>query len=93
LRRRGIDVTITVQAALQGQEDVNHIDYGIRERRVIYTQDDDYLIIATQGTEHAGIVYNAPNTKTIGQIIAFLILLDAFMSQDEMRNRVEFVTD
>lgn len=93
LRRRGVDVTTTVQAELQGQSDETHIAYGIRDRRVIYSQDDDYLIIAAKGIEHAGIVYNAPNTKTIRQIINFLVLLDACMSQDEMRNRVEFVTD
>jgi uncharacterized protein (DUF433 family) len=38
-------------------------------------------------------VYNAPNTKSIRQVINFLVLLDACMSQDEMRNRVEFVTE
>ena len=92
LRRRAIDVTTTSQAGLLGQSDELHIAFALREERVIYSQDDDFLIAASRGTEHAGVVYNSPGSRTIAQIIEFLILLDACMSAREMRNHVEFVS-
>jgi hypothetical protein len=92
LRRRGIDVTTTTQANLCGRPDQEHIAYAVRESRVIYTQDADFLVAAAGGTLHAGIAYNAPNSRSIGQIIEFLTLLDACLSQEAMRNTVEFVS-
>jgi hypothetical protein len=57
---------------------------------VIFTHDDDFLVEASSGTEHSGIIYCHPNSRTIGQIIEYLVLIDACMTEDEMRNRVEF---
>jgi predicted nuclease of predicted toxin-antitoxin system len=93
LRRRGIDVTTTSDAGLRGEADEKHFAFASAESRVIYSQDSDFLIAASRGTEHAGIVYNAPGTRKMRQIIDFLVLLDACMTSDEMRNSVEFVPE
>jgi predicted nuclease of predicted toxin-antitoxin system len=57
LRKRGIDVTTTTEAGLLGSEDEAHIVFALREQRVIYTNDADYLAFAAESGQHAGIVY------------------------------------
>ena len=91
LRLLGIDVTTTAGANLLGAEDVDQIAYGISECRVIFTQDDDFLVLAAMGVEHAGIVYCHQTTRSIGQIIRALELIWEVFEVDEMRNRVEFI--
>lgn len=67
LRRRNLDVTTTVDAGLRQADDPAHIAFAIREQRVIFTQDADFLILASQGVDHCGIVYCHPDRRTIGQ--------------------------
>lgn len=90
LRRRGFDVTTTVEAGLRTAPDISHVEFARREARVIFTEDEGFLALSKAGVEHAGIVYCHPNTRSIGQIIEFLVLLDACMTEDQMRNHVEF---
>src|SRR4051812_755029 len=91
LRRRGIDVTTTRDAGLAGASDDEQLAYASRDGRVTFTQDDDFLRLASAGVPHAGVVYNKQGTKTIGQIIEFLVLLFTCMSEAEMRDHVEFL--
>lgn len=90
MRRRGLDVTTTVEAGLRSAPDADHLSYARENRRVILTFDSDFLSLAQSGVPHAGIVYCAANTWTIRQIIEFLLLLDACLTEDDMRNHVEF---
>jgi len=91
LRRRGIDVTTTVDAGLRGASDEDHLSFAIREGRVVFSQDDDFLRLAASGTRHNGVVYNKQGSKSIGQILDFLELLFACMKEEEMRDHVEFL--
>ena len=93
LRRRGIDVTTTLEAGLQGVSDETQLGFSTRERRVLFTHDSDFLILSATGVEHAGIAYNAPGACTIGQALDFLVLMDACLSPNEMRNHVEWVKE
>ena len=90
LRRRGIDVTSTADAGLAGADDVDHIVFALANQRVIYTNDEDYLILNDQGIAHGGIVFCRQGSRSIGEIIRFLALLHACLSADEMRGAVEF---
>ena len=90
LRRRGIDVTTTVEADLAGASDLAHVQFAHRTSRVILSGDPDFLALAGSGVEHAGLVYCHQNTRTIGQMIDFLLLVDACMSPEDMRNHIEF---
>lgn len=91
LRRRTIDVTITGDANLRGAEDADQIAFALVESRVIFTQDEDFLVSAAAGVPHAGIVYCHQNTRSIGQIVRALEFLWELYEPDEMRNRVEFI--
>lgn len=57
LRRRGIDVTTTVEAKLRTDEDDAHLAFARTEARVIVTHDADYLRMHQRGIAHAGIAY------------------------------------
>jgi predicted nuclease of predicted toxin-antitoxin system len=54
LRSRRIDVSTTSDAGLAGASDIDHIKYGPRESRVIFTNDADFLRLAASGQTHAG---------------------------------------
>src|SRR5687768_2761563 len=67
LQRLGIDVTTSAEAGLLGAADAEQIAYGIAHRRVIFTEDGDFLALAAAGVEHAGLAYCRQNTRSIGQ--------------------------
>ena len=46
LKRRGIDVTTTADPGLIGADDVDHVAFALADQRVIYTNDEDYLVKA-----------------------------------------------
>lgn len=57
LRQRGVDVFTTPEANKLHAADGEHLQFALAERRVIFTQDDDFLKLASSGQAHAGIVY------------------------------------
>ncbi len=91
LRRLGIDVTTSTDAHLLGAADADHIAYAVAQRRVIFTEDDDFLILARAGAQHSGLAYCRQNTRSIGQVIRALELIWECYEPDEMSNRVEFI--
>lgn len=91
LRRREIDVTTTADADLLGASDEEHVAYALRENRVIFTNDRDFLRLAGGGIVHAGIVYCPPEKSTIGDVIRYLALMHECVAPDEAMNRVEYL--
>ena len=91
LRQLAIDVTTTTDANLVGAEDVDQLAYALAQGRVIFTEDDDFLILAASGAVHAGLAYCHQNTRSIGQIIRALELIWQVYEPDEMKNKVEFI--
>lgn len=63
----------------------------LQQTRVIFTEDDDFLILHSQGMSHAGITYCEQNSRSIGQIIRGLELIWQVLEPDEMFNRIEFI--
>ena len=57
LRRRSIDVLTLREASMLGASDEEHIAFARRQGRVIVTYDDDFLRLAAEVPDHAGIVY------------------------------------
>ena len=91
LRRLGIDVTTTTDAGLLGANDAEQIAHGLAEARVIFTEDDDLLVLAAQGAAHAGLAYCHQNRRSLGYIIRALELIWEVYEPDEMFNRIEFI--
>lgn len=92
LRRHGIDVTTATDAGLLRAPDEHHIAFGVAEGRVIFTRDEDYLVLNARGVAHRGIVYGHPQKRlSIGEIIHALVLIWEVYDPDEVAGRVEYI--
>ena len=91
LRRRGIDVTTTQEAGLSGATDEEQLTFARREKRVLVTQDADFLRLHRRGVPHAGIAYYDPGSRTIGQLVRRLVLIYELLQPKEMESHVEFI--
>lgn len=90
LRRRGIDVTISVQVNLISASDKEQLAFAYSQGRVIFTQDRDFLELHYSGVEHSGIVYCIKGSRTIGEILRQLILIWEVLNADEMVGNLEY---
>ena len=91
LRQRSIDVTTTVEAGLRTLSDDSQMAFVRQEQRVLVTSDAGFLARNAAGEEHFGLVYFPPASRSIGDIITFLVLLHEILSPAEMVNRVEYL--
>jgi predicted nuclease of predicted toxin-antitoxin system len=91
LRRLGVDVTTTPDAGLIGATDPAQLAYAATTGRMIFSQDDDFLVLAASGVVHPGIAYCRQNTRSFGDIIRGLQLIWEALEPDEVRNRVEYL--
>lgn len=91
LRRRGIDVTTTVEADLLHATDEEHIAFALRNDRVLVTHDEDFLILASRGTPHAGIAFCHQESRSIGEIIQGLVLIWEVLEPAQMNNHIEWI--
>lgn len=91
LSGRGIDVTTSNDAGLLSADDEQHLRFAFAEQRAFMTHDEDFLVLHSQGRPHYGIVFCHQEARTIGQIVRSLVLIDACLTTDEMRDHVEFI--
>jgi predicted nuclease of predicted toxin-antitoxin system len=91
LRRRGVDVTTAADAGLLRAKDETHLAFALAEGRVVFTNDEDYLVLHDRGTPHAGIAYCHQQRRSIGDVIRALLLLWEVFEPEEMHNHIEFI--
>lgn len=91
LRDRGIDVLSTFESGRAGLPDDHQLDFANDERRVIVTNDPDFLALHTAGADHCGIAFVTRQSLSIGTILEFLTLIYEALDSAEMRNHVEFI--
>ncbi len=91
LRTRAIDVLTTSEAGNRGFTDREHLSFALEAKRVIVTSDEDFLILHSQGVEHAGIVYFKQQSRTIKQILRGLFIVHTELNTEDMTNRVEYL--
>lgn len=90
LRARGLDVKTCVEADMLGANDPEQLAFASGERRVMVTQDSDFLQLHAGGVEHAGIIFFS-RPKTIGDLIRDLLLVYEILEAEDMQNHVEFL--
>ncbi|HEX3601796.1 MAG TPA: DUF5615 family PIN-like protein [Lacipirellulaceae bacterium] len=91
LRRRGVDVTTTQAVDLMRASDDKQLEYALAEGRTLVTHDEDFLAMAKEGIQNAGIAYCHPQSRTIGQMIAALLLIRDCLTPSDMMNHIEFL--
>jgi len=86
LQEHGIDVLTAQEADNLDVDDEEHLQFAYSEDRVIFTQDEDFLRV----TNHKGVAYAHQRTP-MRQIIEGLILISEAMTEEEMKNHIEFL--
>jgi len=91
LQARGIEVTTVRDLRLLGDSDENHLTRAAETGYVLCTYDTDYIALAGQGRNHAGIVMGQPEVHYIGEWVKWLALMHAVYTPQEMQNRIEYM--
>ena len=90
LRMRGIDVTTSPEEGLIGASDEERLAYALSQGRVVFTFDDDFLVLSSMGLEQYGIIYSHQR-QSIGKIISNLVLIWECLEPDYLYKNVEFL--
>lgn len=96
LRDRGYDAMSTPEAGNLGQSDPEQFHYAVLHQRAIVTFNiADFVQLHTEylhaDLEHWGIVVS--KRLPIGEVVRRLLNLLNGLTADEMRNRLEYLTD
>ena len=95
LRLQSVDVLTVQEDGLSSEADVRLLDRAYKLRRVLFSQDRDFLIEAqrrqTLGIPFAGIIFARQSRGAMGQYIRDLELIAQIGQLEDFINRVEFL--
>ena len=95
LRRRGIDVLTAQQDDKTTALDEYLLGRASELGRILFTQDDDFLNIAStcqeEGREFSGVVYGHQLNTNIGQCVEDLELIALCCEEDEISSKVIYL--
>ena len=98
LRKRGIDVLIPLDVEMTQKTDDEQLVFAAKDERVRYTFNmGDFSRLHSEwisaGKQHAGIILARQQRYSVGEQMRRLLKLIGARSVDEMRNRLEFLSD
>ncbi|MDA0282539.1 MAG: DUF5615 family PIN-like protein [Planctomycetota bacterium] len=95
LRERGVEVLTAAEDNAADWSDPDILQRASELQRVVFTLDDDFLVIAADWLESerefAGAAYAHQLGITIGQAVRDLELMASVLNLADMRNRIEFL--
>jgi hypothetical protein len=95
LRRRGIDVRTSQEDGTDRWLDDQLLERSNDLRRIIFSQDDDMLRIASlwqeRGKTFSGVIYAHQMSAGIGTLVKDLELVLTCCTQEELSNRVTYL--
>ena len=91
LKLRRIDAVSVRDLGTLGDSDENHLERAIQLGRVLVTSDVDFLRLAAEGINHAGIVFGVQEEHSLGDWVRKLELICFVYSQTEFVNHVEYL--
>ena len=91
LRLFGIDVTTTPEQKLIASVDEDQLIHATQSGRVLVTKDDDFLKIANNTIQHAGIAYTPQHKLTTGQISNALKQICDTLQAEDLKGQVIFL--
>jgi hypothetical protein len=91
LHRRGITAVTVRDLGLLGDTDQNHLARATALGYALVTADTDYLVLAAAGVQHAGIIFGAQESNSVGDWVKALELICFVYTADEMINHVEYI--
>lgn len=81
LRRREIEVFTLQELGVLGDSNANHLERATKMGCVLCTYDDDFLKLAADGMEHAGIVFGNQLRHSIGDWVILWFLCMQYIHQ------------
>ena len=92
LRSSGIDAVTARDLGRLGGQDRDHLQSATVESRMLCTHDQDFLRLAAEGAEHAGIAFSPQNRVSIGGWVRELRAIHTRFDAEQVKNRVFFVS-
>jgi uncharacterized protein with PIN domain len=91
LRLRGIDAIHVLEVAASGESDTQQLARATEQGRALVTTDSDFIDLASQGVEHAGIIFGAQESHSFGDWVRGLELICFVYKVEDMKNHVEYL--
>lgn len=95
LRQRGVDVLTVQEDGRTGTPDLLVLDRAAELQRVIFTQDQDFLVEANrrqvEGGSFAGVIYAHQRLVTIGNCIRDLEIIAKASEAEDLANCVQYL--
>lgn len=92
LRKHGIDALSVRDLESLGDSDLNHLQRAAAMGRVLCTHDQDFLRMAAQGDEHAGIAFSPQYNATIGGWVRGLRDLHERITPEEAKGQIFYLS-
>jgi hypothetical protein len=98
LRKRGVDILTALEAGTTKETDEQQLAFAAAQGRAIYSFNvGDFCRLHSQWLaeqrRHAGIVLARQQQFPVGEQMRRLVRLVGTLSEEEMRNRLEFLGD
>ncbi len=91
LARHGIDAITARDAGKLSDDDLEQLRFATDEGRVLCSYDKDFIEMAKDNIEHAGIVYVRGGTRSVGVLVKALREIHRHETADGMKNRLEYL--
>lgn len=105
LRNRGIDIVRCEEVGLAEAKDTEHLNYATTQKRMLITNDDDFLNLISKwrqaGKSHYGVMYCLPHIQgdvAVGKIVHICLEYHALIAgragtvEDDIVNQVIYVS-
>jgi hypothetical protein len=92
LQNRKIAVVTVRELNLLGKDDLFHLNNATRMGYVLCTYDSDYLQLASEGINHAGIIFGVWDKHSVGDWVKVIEFIHEILTPDDMRNQVEYLS-
>jgi len=93
LAAAGIDVVSAQSLGILGDSDQSHLKRATEMKRTLCTYDADFLELATQNSDHAGIIFAPQQKVSIGAWVKELKSLHARLSMEAITGQVIYLSN
>jgi predicted nuclease of predicted toxin-antitoxin system len=90
LRKRDRDCTISKEVSLVSATDQEQLAYATLDKRVLISRDQDFLVLASQSNDHAGIIHWRQKTH-FGQLVKDIDALTIDKAAEDLAGQVYFL--
>lgn len=95
LKLRGIDVITVQEDGRNGTTDSILLERATELNRVIFTQDDDFLVMANcrqqEGVKFSGVIYGHQQYVTVGECVRDLEIIAKASESEDLVNQVQYL--